>query len=175
MINLLQKHWEWQADRRPMLKHGSVVRLTMFLASMDMKTAIDEARPMHVEIMEGRNVHRWIIAALLARDDWATGTGNVRMHGKQIFLRAIARCLRHKSVKDPRLWQKTAMQLMAKVEEEWVRKRVCVLLDLDGQPAGFAFFVGRQFLGQVIDTIQFDPLSLTKSWSPPSSLSSPQS
>ena len=38
-----------------------------FLASMDMKIALDETRPMHVEIMEGRNVHGWIIAAFLAR------------------------------------------------------------------------------------------------------------
>ena len=38
--NLLQKHWEWQEeDRTPMLRHGNAVRPTMYLASMDIKTA----------------------------------------------------------------------------------------------------------------------------------------
>ena len=37
-----QKHWEWQEERTPMLRHGSVVRSTMYLASMDTKTAFDE-------------------------------------------------------------------------------------------------------------------------------------
>ena len=32
--NLLQKLWEWQEDRTPMLRHGSVVRPTMYLASL---------------------------------------------------------------------------------------------------------------------------------------------
>ena len=40
--NVLQKHWERQ-DRALMLRHGSVVRPTMFLASMDIKTAFVEA------------------------------------------------------------------------------------------------------------------------------------
>ena len=36
-----------------MIQHGSVMRPTMFLASMDVKTAFDEARPRHVaQIME---------------------------------------------------------------------------------------------------------------------------
>ena len=48
MTNLPEKHWEWQEERTPMLKHGSVVRPTMYLAIMDIKTAFDEARPRHV-------------------------------------------------------------------------------------------------------------------------------
>ena len=36
-----------------MLRHGSVVRSTMYMASMDIKTAFDESRPRHVaKIME---------------------------------------------------------------------------------------------------------------------------
>ena len=65
-----------------MLRHGSVVRPTMYVASMDIKTAFDEAR-LDVEV--------------------------------------------------PRLWQKMAMQLLANVEENWVRKRMGVLLDFEGQ------------------------------------------
>ena len=64
--NLLQKHWEWQEDRTPMLRHVSVGRPTMYLASMHVKTAFDEARPRHVaKIMENQETHGWLIAALL--------------------------------------------------------------------------------------------------------------
>ena len=50
-----------------MIKHGSVIRPTMYLASMDIKTDFDVARPKHIaRIMEGHTVHGWIIAALLS-------------------------------------------------------------------------------------------------------------
>ena len=63
--NLMHKHWDWQEDRTPMLRHGSVVRTTMYLASMDIKTAFDEARPRHVaKIMENHATHGWLISAL---------------------------------------------------------------------------------------------------------------
>ena len=71
---------------------------------MDMKIALDEARPMHVEIMEGRNVHLWIIAALLARDGWAK-QGQVMFECTENKF-SFARCLGQKSVETPRLWQK---------------------------------------------------------------------
>ena len=49
-----------------MLRHGNVVRSTMYLASMDIKTAFDEARPRHVEkTMAGHNTHGWLISVLL--------------------------------------------------------------------------------------------------------------
>ena len=35
VTNLLQKHWEWQEERNPVMKHGTVVRPTMHLASLD--------------------------------------------------------------------------------------------------------------------------------------------
>ena len=44
MKKLPRKHPEWQEDRHPMSRHASVVRPTMYLASMDMKTAIDVIR-----------------------------------------------------------------------------------------------------------------------------------
>ena len=46
---------------------------------------------------------------------------------------SINRCLHQGSVEVPRLWQKMAMQLLANVEESWVRKRMGVLLDFEGQ------------------------------------------
>ena len=47
-----------------MLKHGSVDRPTMFVASLDIKTAFDEARPRHTaKIMVNHDIHGWQIAA----------------------------------------------------------------------------------------------------------------
>ena len=49
-----------------MLRYGTVARPTMCLASLDIKTAFDEARPKHVaKIMDSHNTHGWIIATLL--------------------------------------------------------------------------------------------------------------
>ena len=49
-----------------MLKHGCVVRPIVYLASLDIKTAFDEARPTHVaQMMDSHNTHGWLIAALL--------------------------------------------------------------------------------------------------------------
>ena len=51
-----------------MLKHRSVVRPTMNLASMDVKKAFVEVRSGNVaQIMEGHKTHRWIIAAFPVR------------------------------------------------------------------------------------------------------------
>ena len=61
---------------------------------------------MHVEIMEGRNVHGWIIAALLARDSWATGTSLVRMHGKPNFLRGDSETPQIMAENGHATWQK---------------------------------------------------------------------
>ena len=60
--NLLQKHYE---ERAPVLKHGSVIRPTMCLASLDIKTAFDEAGPRHVAKSTDNHDRRgWLIAAL---------------------------------------------------------------------------------------------------------------
>ena len=49
-----------------MMWHGRVIRLTMYLASMGIKTPFDVARPQHIaHIVEGPDVHGWIIAALM--------------------------------------------------------------------------------------------------------------
>ena len=66
VTNLLQKQWEWQEERNPIIIHGTVVRPTMYLASLDIKTAFDEAKAKHVaKIMENHNTRGWLIAALL--------------------------------------------------------------------------------------------------------------
>ena len=53
MTNVIQKHWEWQEERNPVMKHGTVVRPTLYLASLDIKTAFDEARPKHMVAQRG--------------------------------------------------------------------------------------------------------------------------
>ena len=66
MTNSLQKRWEWQEARNHILRHGSVVRPTMYLASLDIKTAFNEAKPKHVaQILDCHDTHGWLIVALL--------------------------------------------------------------------------------------------------------------
>ena len=48
VTNLSQKLWEWQEEVSPMSKYGSVIRPTMFMASLDIKSAFHEARPRHL-------------------------------------------------------------------------------------------------------------------------------
>ena len=45
LTNLLQKHWEWQENRRKDLEHGKFKYKTVYMASLDVKTAIDVAKP----------------------------------------------------------------------------------------------------------------------------------
>ena len=112
MTNLLQKRWEWQEERTPMLRHGSLVRPSMYLARMDIKTAFDEARPRHVaKIMASRNTHGWIISALLHE---VAGLEGQAMFECVESTFSFNRCFRQGSVEAPRLWQKMATQLLVK-------------------------------------------------------------
>ena len=45
------------------------------------------------------------------------------------------RCLRQESVETLRLWQKMATQLISNVEEEWIKKRMALLLDIEDERA----------------------------------------
>ena len=81
MVNLLQKHREWQKNRLVMLKHDSVKRPSMYLTIKEIKTAFDETRPRHVAqtqegTLEGHNTLGGI------RDDWITRTDHVRVYGE---------------------------------------------------------------------------------------------
>ena len=106
MTILLQKHWECQEERTPMLRHGSVVRPTMYLASMEIKTATDEARPRHVaKIVEDHNTHGWLISALLREMSGLEGQAMFECVESKF---SFHRCLRQGSVEAPRFWQKMA-------------------------------------------------------------------
>ena len=70
MTQLLQKHWEWQEDRRKNTWHGSEREPTMYVASM-IKTALDVVRPKHIaEFVCDQDVHGWICGRIAPRDSW---------------------------------------------------------------------------------------------------------
>ena len=67
LTSLLQKHWEWQEDRRLDLEPRKFRYRTMYLASLDVKTAFDVARPRVVsKILTLIGTHDHVVAALLA-------------------------------------------------------------------------------------------------------------
>ena len=106
MTNVIQKHWEWQEDRNPVMKHGTVVRPTLYCASLEIKTAFDEARPKHVaKIMDSHNTHGRIIAAFLREMSGLSGKAMFECVESSF---AFNRCLRQGSVEAPRLWQQMA-------------------------------------------------------------------
>ena len=107
------------------MKHGTVVRPTLYLASLDKRTAFDEAGPKHVaKKMDSHNTHGWIIATLLREMS--------RLSGKAVFecvesSFAFNRCFRQGSVEVP---------MLANVEEEWMKQRRGVLMDIDEEGGG---------------------------------------
>ena len=126
--NLLQKHWERQEERNPVMRHGTVVRPTMYLASLDIKTAFNEAKPKHVaHILDGHNTHGWLIVALL-REMWGWEAWP-RLNAWKAALVSTEACDKEAWKPHPRLWQKMATQIWANVEEKWMRKRSGILLD----------------------------------------------
>ena len=107
-----------------------VERPTTYLANLDIKTAFDEARPKHVaRIMDSHDVHGWLIAALLREMSGLEGQAMFECVESSFVSN---RCLRQGSVEAPRLWQKMATQILANVEEGWMKKRIDILLDIAG-------------------------------------------
>ena len=132
-----------------MLKHGSVVRPTMFVASLDIKTAFDEARPRHVaKILESHDIHGWLIAALLREMSGLAGKAMFECVESSF---TFNRCLRQESVEAPWLWQMMAAQLLASVEGKWKQKNMGLLLDFQGEKGAsdMQLYVGRQLLDSV--------------------------
>ena len=96
--NQQQKHWEWQEDRTPMLKHGSVVRPTMYLASMDIKTALGM----------WRNLWKTMIHTGGSPRPSCERCRCWKFNQRFNAWRAISffnRCLRQESVEAPRVWE----------------------------------------------------------------------
>ena len=64
---ILQRHWEWQEDGRTDLQPGSYRYKTALMASLDVITAFDVAKPAVVsKILSFTGVHGHVATALLA-------------------------------------------------------------------------------------------------------------
>ena len=88
--NLLQLHWGWQAERNSMMEPGSAARPTLHKASLDIKTAFDEAKPKHVaQIMDSQNTHGWLTAALLREMLGLEGKAMFWMRGEQFRFQPV--------------------------------------------------------------------------------------
>ena len=105
-----------------------MMRLTMYLASLDITTAFDEARPRHVaKNMETHDTHEW----LPPTRDVPQKKSDTRMCAEQFRFQSMSP---PGNVEAHRLWQKMATQLLASVDENWTRKRG-VLLDFEREKA----------------------------------------
>ena len=97
----------------------------MFMASLDIKSAIDEARPRHLaRILESHNLHGWLIAALLREMSGLEGGSMFECVESSVTFNP---CLRQGSVEALRLWQMMAAQLLASVEGKWTQKNLGLL------------------------------------------------
>ena len=85
VTHLLQKHMEWQEDRRPMMRHGSVIRPAVYLA-------FGVARPKHIaRIMDDEDVHGWIVAALLREMAGVEGLWRVNSLWHDAFAKGVSK------------------------------------------------------------------------------------
>ena len=116
---LLQKHWGWEEDWRKNGWHGSEQQTTMYMASMDTKTAFDVARPRHIATILGKQgTHGWILVAVLRE------VGSLK--GQTTFLKDVefnvncTRCIRQGSVEAPTLGLILATCIPRNVE--WLEK-----------------------------------------------------
>ena len=117
MTELLQKHWEWQEDKRNNVWFAQQQETpTMYIASMDSKTAFDAARPQHIaKIMGDQDVHGLITAAFSR--EMRGLEGHAAFEHVEIRFKCT-RCIRQVSVEAPTLWLKLAMHFFWNVEKE---------------------------------------------------------
>ena len=96
-----------------------------------MTSAFDVARPKHIaRIMEDHDAQGGIIAVLLREMAGLEGQAAFECVESRF---SFARCIRRGSVAAPRLWLEMAMQILANMEQARARKRMGVILDLDGK------------------------------------------
>ena len=143
MTHLPQKHWEWQEDRKNNVWHGSDKR-PMYIASMDIKTAFDVARPKHIaNIRRDHDTHGWITASLLREMGGLEGHATME-HVESKF--KFRRWIRQRSVGAPTLWLKMAKHTLSDVEKEWKRKQMRIQIGkIKGEVA--AAFCGSTTMG----------------------------
>ena len=89
-LNLLQKHWEWQEHRKEASLHSAQKYKTMYLASLDVKTAFGVAKPgVMAEILKETGVHRWINAALLEEMKDLMGKNELQIQRDSVQIRRM--------------------------------------------------------------------------------------
>ena len=112
-----------------MMIHGSVVRPTMFLASLDMKRALDEARPRHVaKNMESHDQHGWLRLFYVKCQDLS----DVRMCRELVHFQSMSP---PKKSRSSRLWHMIAAELLGCEEGKWEQNNMGLLLNFKGEKA----------------------------------------
>ena len=102
VTNILQRHWEWQDDSRVDLQPGRFRYNTAFMASLDVKTALDVARPAVAnKILTLTGVHGHLTAALLAEMQDVRGSASFENCETEF---RYSRCIRQGGVEAPVLW-----------------------------------------------------------------------
>ena len=120
----------------------------MLKASLDIKSAFDEARPRHIaRILEGHNIHRWLIAPSYVKVQDLKWNRCSNVSKSSVTFNP---CLREGSVEALRLWQMMAAQILASVESGH-RKNMGLLLDRKGErgASDMQLHVGGQLLNYV--------------------------
>ena len=123
ITNLLQKHWEWQENR----KENCDAR------SLEVQDDVRGQHGRHFGVRCGKtkeffpnnrgdqHVHGWITAGL-PREIAALEGRALFEHVESKF--QFTRCIRQESVEAPRLWLKMVMQIVWNVKKEWKREMI---------------------------------------------------
>ena len=120
VTNIFQRHWEWREDRRVDLQPGRFRYNTAFMASLDVKTAFDVAKPAVVsKILSLTGVHGNLTAALLAEMQDVRGSGSLENCETEF---RYSRCIRQGGVEAPVLWRRSAKFVLWNAEEKWRAK-----------------------------------------------------
>ena len=121
LTNLQTKHWEWQENRREDLKPGKFKYKTMYMASLDVKTAFDVAKPSVVsKILSLTGTHGHVVAALLA--DMQDVKGSACFEKCETEFR-YSKGIRQGGVEAPVLSGRVAEYVLRKAEERWKPRR----------------------------------------------------
>ena len=99
LTNIFQRRWVWQKDRRTDLQPGFIRYNTAFMASLDVKTAFDVAKPSMVsKIRTLTGLHGHVATALLA--EMQDVRGSACSENSETEFR-YSRCIRQGGVEAP--------------------------------------------------------------------------
>ena len=106
LTNLLQKHGEWLQDRRLDWEPRKYRYNTLYIASLDVKTAFDVARPAVVsKILTLIGTHGHVVAAILAEMQDLKGSASFENCETEF---RYSKCIRQGGVEAPVLWGRIA-------------------------------------------------------------------